>query len=67
MKCHQNTTKGMATDSAHFIIYDLKTWTPFTKNNLTLSTGTKVVLFSGRVGPVEQSLFDIAKLLIYCV
>ncbi len=41
---------------------DLKTWTPFTKNNLTLSTGTKVVLFSGRVGPgIEQSLFDLAE------
>jgi len=40
---------------------DLKTWMPFVKKDVAPNPGTKVVLFSGRIGKgIEQSLFELA-------
>lgn len=52
---------GYSFKSFHNTI-DLKIWTPFIRKNLALNTGTKVVLFSGRIGPgIGHSLFDLAE------
>ncbi len=41
---------------------DLEKWTPFTREDLGLKEGTKVILFSGRIGRgIEQSLYDLAE------
>jgi glycosyltransferase involved in cell wall biosynthesis len=40
---------------------DIDKWTPFIRNSLRTSQGTKTVLFSGRIGKgIERSLFDLA-------
>jgi glycosyltransferase involved in cell wall biosynthesis len=40
---------------------DLEKWTPFTRQDLSLKEGTKVMLFSGRIGRgIELSLYELA-------
>lgn len=40
---------------------DVDRWTPYIKKDLNLNKGTKIILFSGRIGKgIEQSLFELA-------
>jgi len=63
--CHEMSTEYQKRYGYKFLSFhntlDLTRWTLFTRKDLRLNAGTKIILFSGRIGKgIEQSLFELA-------